>query len=366
MKVTLTSSVRDQIYQDWISTSLGMGTRIPTEMELSAKYSVSVTTIRRAIDKLVQDGLLVRKQGSGTYTIDRKPQTRRVALFVPDIVTTPFYATLARKIEPLLRQQKYASTLVAAADATELNLLDWEQEVRPDGVIICGYVLNDHLLRQKGWPIVVAGGEGESLGDYVNVDLKAGTEAAVHLLIRQGHRRILFLSSRGTTGSRNPHKLPPVESSDRYIGYRRALEQSGLHVDPVLLVDGGAAKRSAYLKMKQIFQAGARDFTAILAWNDQIAEGAAMAAIEAGVRIPQDVSLVGCDNLLSEEDHLLSLTTLDLRIEDIADRTVNLLMQRMERPNAQERQVISLIPTLIERDTTGTVPESATAIQAAG
>jgi LacI family transcriptional regulator len=357
MRATLTNQVRETIKQQ-VYSGLRPGTRIPTEEELSSIHSVSVTTIRRAIDGLVADGLLVRRQGSGTYVTDRrKARNQTVGLVIPDSKFSPFYGRMAAGLTPLLQSHGYSSMLFVAEDIDSLHQAIRSAKKRLDGVIVCGYLIRHEELREERIPYVIAGSEGRIDADCVCFDLSAGTRNAVGHLVELGHREILFLSNLSAEGFEHPKfdMDRPIESNPRFVGYKEALERAGISVRNELVVRAGPSRLSGYQTMKRFLSEGVC-FSAVFAGNDQIAEGAAQAMREAGIEIPEKVSLIGCDNIQDASDRLIALTTIDLRLEDVARRSVELLMDRIERPLANEYRCISLVPQLVPRGTTGPAP----------
>jgi LacI family transcriptional regulator len=104
--------------------------------------------------------------------------------------------------------------------------------------------------------------------------------------------------------------------------------------------------------MKKILKEGKLDYTAIFAGTDVVAEGAILALVEAGIKVPQDVSVIGCDNIADSQDFMIPLTTMSLRISEVATRAVDLLIKRIDQSIEGEYHCISLIPQLVIRSTT--------------
>ncbi len=120
----------------------------------------------------------------------------------------------------------------------------------------------------------------------LDFDNFAGGQMATEHLIELGHRRIALI-----TGD----PLHP-DSNERMRGYRAALDKAGITYDPALVIEGDYSEGSGLSAVERLIEGG-RPFTAIFAANDQMASGAVLGLHRKGVRVPQDVSIVGFDDL---------------------------------------------------------------------
>jgi LacI family transcriptional regulator len=153
----------------------------------------------------------------------------------------------------------------------------------------------------------------------VEYDNGGGAFAATSHLLSAGHERILFLGRR-----------PGYTTADgRLAGYRRALEAHRVPHDPGLEVEGTMEWHEGYRMMKERLAADAPDFTAVFAVNDLIAGGAHRALLERGLRVPDDVSMVGFDDLPPSLD--LNLTTVHLPHEEVGRTAVRLALEHEAR-----------------------------------
>ncbi len=361
MKKTLTEYVRESVRKDYINQENAAGCCLPPEGALAEKYKVSLITLRRAVDALSQEGLLAKKQGKGTFVVD--PQSGKscsIGLVIPENRGSPFYSTLSTLIEPMLRKRGHNVHLFVANDTDTLLKYLSADKNKVDGLLICGYIMRHQLLKKHELPYVLAGTEGSWDADCVSFDLKAGTYKAIRHMIEAGHKNILFLS--------NYHKDDPTlkrlkysfhfQATERYIGYCEALDESGIDFNKQSLLHVGESKRESYLQISKLLTEQKRpDFTAIFASTDLIAEGAIQAIREHGLKVPQDISVMGCDNLRYEKDQVLPLSTLDLRLEEVAGRAIELLMDRIKSPDMEEHRCYALIPRLILRESCGSCPK---------
>ncbi|MEJ5943758.1 LacI family DNA-binding transcriptional regulator [Pseudokineococcus basanitobsidens] len=200
-----------------------------------------------------------------------------------------------------------------------------------------------HLARYAGTPLVTATqavGEEQRVAT-VDVDQEQGVDLAVDHLVALGHRRIGHLAGPSTWRS----------GLVREQAWRRALERHGLPVPAP--VRGDWSPRSGYHGMRELL-AGERP-TAVLAGNDHMAVGAMRALAEAGLRVPQDVSLVGFDDVPEAEYLPVPLTTVRQDFALVAERSVASVVELVERGGDGSRRV-SVPVTFHPRASTGPAP----------
>jgi LacI family transcriptional regulator len=163
----------------------------------------------------------------------------------------------------------------------------------------------------------------------VEYDNEGGAFAATSHLLSAGHRRILCL------GRRPGYSTP----DGRLAGYRRALQAYGIPPDPGLEVDGGIMEwHEGHRMMTERLAAGPPDFTAVFALNDLIAGGARRALVDHGLRMPEDVSMVGFDDLPPSQD--IDLTTVHLPHEEVGRTAVRLTLEHEARGGVPRHVVL--------------------------
>ena len=171
--------------------------------------------------------------------------------------------------------------------------------------------------------------------DYVAADHRLGGFLATEHLVKLGHRRIGCI-----TGS-----MSDYGTKRRLAGYREVLETYGIKFDSSLVYEGLYQLESGYRGAHSLLQ---KDVTAIFAFNDMIAVGVQRAAMERGVSIPQDLSLVGYDDSSIASLCSVPLTTIRQPIEMIGRRACEILMERM-RDSARPHADYYYPPALIQR-----------------
>lgn len=200
------------------------------------------------------------------------------------------------------------------------------------------------LIRQ-GTPLVTTAYHvpGERL-TVVDVDNVGGGFKATQCLIDGGHREIGLIT--GPTDWKS--------SNDRTEGYRQALSQAGIVYRAALVETGDWAYEGGYRAMWRLIEAGPY-FTAIFAENDNMAIGATRALHEAGRRIPDDVAIVGYDDIPAAAYCYPPLTTVRQPMQQVGQVATLLLIESINEPEAEPREVL-LKTELVRRESCGSVP----------
>ncbi len=204
-------------------------------------------------------------------------------------IASPFYSLMLAGIADGLRDSDY-QPVFAEGQPAELVIRALDTFVRRnvEAVIVVGGQMPDQLLLELAarMPLVaiarsIAGREAQCL-QVSNVD---GARAATRHLLALGHTRIAHVSGAASHG----------HSAERLRGYEQALAEAGLRPAPALIVAGDFAEASGYEAIQTLFRRRAR-FSAVFAGNDQMAYGVLLALYRRGLRVPQDVSVVGFDD----------------------------------------------------------------------
>ena len=230
---------------------------------------------------------------------------------VTQAIDSPFYGVALRGIEEALAPAGYSPLFMSGhwnADE-EARCIDVLRARRVDGLIVLTGRLSDAALRSvaKSLPVVVTGRDLKAPHLYaLNFDNVEGARLATHHLVALGHRRIAFIMG-------DPRHPDAVE---RQRGYRDALEAAGLRVDPALVMPGQFSEESGLLAVERLLDSRT-PFSAIFAANDQMAFGAALALHRRGYRVPDDVSLVGFDDLASAQYAIPPLTTVHQPVREL-------------------------------------------------
>lgn len=345
-----------------LSGRLSEGTRLPTELTLAAEHQISRDTVRRALSQLAEEGLLERVQGRGTFV--------RRAIVTPTPDTTP---TFEKRIAIILNRPPTAqlnmNILIAVEQALKLGGYhvsftyaeeDQAQQARDiarfradhvKGLII--FPVSDTTydaaiwqLQEEHFPLVLIDRYYPDLEtDYVGPDnTDGGYRATEHLLIL-GHQRIAFCHSHIET-------LQTTSVSNRWEGYRKALEEYGVVYDESLIVPNRACSKAEVQELYIALLQRPDRPTAIFAANDLVALDILQAARHCGLRVPDDLALVGFDDLNFAAHVHPPLTTVAQSLTDIGLRAGNLLISRIEGQAGSPRH-IELPTHLIVRKSCG-------------
>jgi len=252
-------------------------------------------------------------------------QTRTVGVVVTTI-TDPFIAEVVQGIEDTAHENDYAVILSssAAEPDREIAAVEMLRAKRVDSVIVTssrvGALYLEHLER-IGVPVVLVNNHNEKSGRYtfsVSVDNQHGGCLATRHLIEGGHRRIAYVSG-------------PADHSDnagRLAGYRQALDEAGIAFDPALVVLGNGRLDSgerALLALRSLD----RPPTAVFCYNDMTAIGLLSAARGAGLSVPEDLALVGFDDIPLAHHINPCLTTIAQPQRDMGRRAMNMALALM-------------------------------------
>lgn len=226
-----------------------------------------------------------------------------------------------------------------AADNSYVQLIATR---KVDGLILSSPLVDDQevrLLLNEGTRFVLHGKVDVDGVVSVDVDNEAGAYRAAKHLIDLGHRRIGFISNA-------PFRY--TSSMDRLHGYQRALADAGVAYDASLVSEGNFTDMSGTAAMQAILSAQP---TAVFVGSDTVALGVMQALREAGLRVPQDVSIIGFDNLWIGRHLTPPLTTIDVPARGLGAQAARLLLALLRGDVLPSRQ--STLPTrLIERAST--------------
>jgi LacI family transcriptional regulator len=178
-----------------------------------------------------------------------------------------------------------------------------------DGIILLSGRMSDQtVLGFSGQRPIVSTGRAlqtrTALG--FKLDNEYGAYLAVHHLIELGHRNIAFISGPSNN----------IDAAERLAGYTRALQEADIPFNPELIVEGNYHEASGMLAMNRLFDTG-QQFTGVFAANDLSAYGARLALYRKGIRVPDDISLVGFDDLPGSSYTTPPLTTIRQPLYDI-------------------------------------------------
>ncbi len=352
----LLSEIRERI----LSGELAAGTRLPTEFEIAQQYNISRGTVRQALSLLVNEGLLERIQGSGTFVRQRpQPSEPPASAGAPKsigVILSQAGDELSMRIllgvEQAAKPRGYQiSFAYAEEDAQEMAQDIARLKASTAGLVIFPISDMPHdasiaQLKDENFPFVLVDRYISGLDcDYVVSDnLGGGYRATEHLLIL-GHARIGFAYSQAGG-------LLTTSVRDRYEGYRKALREYNRPYDESLIYHNLPNADEEPERFDQLVTSPDRP-DAIFVVNDGTALGIFQAAQRNGVRVPEDLALVGFDDVSYAAHLSVPLTTVGQQRTEMGLRAGNLLINRIESQVSGAPKHIELPTTLIVRQSCG-------------
>lgn len=266
-------------------------------------------------------------------------RARSVGLMVKE-AHNPFYADVLLGVRDVLGENGY-TLFEGTSEGTyreEGRVLEAFRDHGLAGAIVAPVVEDasdlSHLflVQRRGYPLVLLGEVRGLPVPSVTVDNVRAEKAAVRHLLEGGHERILHVS--GPAYSQH--------SQDRVAGVKEAFSESSLRFHEGMIVEGGARLEDGYRVVKEVFSRGGDLPTAITCFNDLVAIGALRALDELGVSVPDDVSVVGYDDIEMAAYLPTPLTTVHVPSREMGRRAAALLLRQLagDADDTPERVVL--------------------------
>ncbi len=337
--------IRNQIKQRKITDKL------PGERTLAADLGYSYMTIRKAIENLVDEGLLYKVPTKGTYVASRKQnkaKTRTIGYFLDSRIagglSSPYYALIFNALEKAATRNGYS--LVYFTDSDETSLPKTLKKL--DGVIASSFLRVESFIQEiKAVVPVVAidNSPADKTIPSVIIDNFNAEIESVDYLCSLGHQRIGFMTG--------------LEDSDvgknRYEGYKSGLHKHGLTADETLVFRGNFTYGSGVSGVEYFLSLEAeRQPTAIICANDSTALGAMSSLHKAGLNVPEDVSVIGFDDIEIASQITPALTTIAVPVDEIAASAFAMLKRQIDGQSVENRH-IALACHLVKRDSAAKV-----------
>jgi LacI family transcriptional regulator len=278
-------------------------------------------------------------------------QTFVLAVVIPD-VTNPFFAALFRGVEDGASPRGY-NVLLCNTDGSperQSSHLQSLQARRVDGIILASSVLNDptvRWVRDQRLPYVLVNRFSEEGQDpFVGSDDIQGARLATQHLVQLGHRRIGHLAGKATVST----------GVLRRRGYLAALADRGLPADPQLVAESGYTEEGGAQAAERLLSLPDPP-TALFAVTDMTAVGAFGTARRMGVRIPDDVAIVGYNDIPLASRLVPGLTTVRVPIHEFGVGAARLLLEQIDTGAATNRRLV-FTPELVVRGSTVARPDA--------
>lgn len=195
-----------------------------------------------------------------------------------------------------------------------------------DGIILACHAVDDEIvarLQGDDIPFVLVGRHPGAAVSFVDVDSRGAAREAVAHLLAHGYRRIALIGGQ-------PNLIATI---DRHAGYVTALQEAAIPPDPSRILFADFTQRGGYRAMQTLLQDGARRPDAVFAASDAMAIGAMAAIQDAGLRVPDDVAVMGFDGLAEGADTQPPLSTVTQPVADLGREAVRMLITLVEQPD---------------------------------
>ena len=248
-------------------------------------------------------------------------------------IDSPYYGEALRGIEDELHKANYVPLFVSGHwnEDEEKNRLFMLQERKVDGIIVLTGKLADETLIEMAAkiPVVVTGRRLSGAGLFsIDFDNSEGASLAVRHLHALGHRRVAFISG----------PLDHPDAAQRLQGYRAEVNLRGMEIDEDLVEVSDYQEAGGFRAMNNLLSARVQ-FTAVIAANDQMAYGARLALHRSGLRVPEDVSLIGFDDLPHSAFTLPPLTSVRQSVYEIGASAAKAMFDLLNKKNPPSRLV---------------------------
>lgn len=316
-----------------------------TIKDIARLCDVSITTVSRVLNNKTESigAQTVKKVQQKIDELGFRPnliarsmitrQSHTVGLVIPDI-RNPFFSEFARGVEDHMNNQGYGVFLCNTDSSLEKEnqYLDLLQGKLTDGIIFTtqnkletSKYFGDFIKNQ--FPIVLMERYLEGNADIpgIYVDNKGGAADLCRFIISRGHQNIACITG----------PLQTTNARLRLEGYKEALLEAGIKINEQIIIEGNYRYGSGRDGMKNLLDNNKSKFTAVFACNDMMAFGAYETLEEYGLKVPDDISLAGFDNIPFPKVFKPQITTVNLPAYNMGEKSAEMLMKiiRKEKLN---------------------------------
>lgn len=320
----LYQKVFESLKQQIISGEYPPGSLLPSEREIGEIYQVDRTTVRKAFQFLVDEKLVEKHVGKGTVVIYQPddsavlpaPQNGTIAFLLPksnrnsDRITVPFYSQLFYGVEKQCKKAGYSLIYSTLDEADDLKTVLSRNIANLKGIMFVSNISEKHIDQalENNIPSILINGVSDKLIS-ISSDNFTGTYTSCEHLIGLGHKNICVLN-----GIKTYHS-----AKERLTGVRAALKAHNLSLPEKYHIsndswefEGGFDATQAMLSQVSPLP------TAIIAFNDRLANGALQAIQQAGLNVPEDISVIGFDNSDQARYSVPKLSSVEINIPTMA------------------------------------------------
>jgi DNA-binding LacI/PurR family transcriptional regulator len=278
----------------------------------------------------------------------KKKSTNTVGVIVSDLMN-PYYPAMLKGVDDHAIQNNYSLILCNTSNDRNrfLNHLKIMVEKRVDGLILAN-ISNARELKEvesTGLKFVLINRKPSGYDkSYVGIHNQLTSILAIEHLVSHGYKRIAFLSGDSQLST----------FRERKEGFITGMQQNNLMVEQEIIYEGDHTKESGYLMVKDMISKGIRLPDAIFTASDVMAFGAYQALKEQGIRVPNDIALMGNDNVVFSDQFVVPLSTISHPTHEIGVYGMEILLKMLneEKMEGSHKQII-LTPKIIVRNSCG-------------
>ena len=333
-----------------------------TLADVAKRAGVNVSTVSRSLNHETEGQVskatvkkirkIADEMAYSPNTVARGLRTRKsmtIGVIVPDL-TNPIFPPIVRGVDSILFSRGYSALVVNTDNNAEIEnaLFDSLMERQVDGLIIAtGHTERSMIAKyqNQGVKAVLVNREGSGVPfPSVIGDDAAGIAAALEHLAALGHKKILHLAGPTVFSTASVRSVAFTNTAKRLSLSSKIVKASSLSVS------------AGEIAMNNFLEANPKSVTAVLAGNDLLALGVLHSLRKYGLRAPQDISVVGFNNMPFSEDFNPSLTTVSAPHFEMGVESARLLLNQIEGKIASPRK-ITLPVNLLVRESSGPVPK---------
>lgn len=336
---------------------LDIGEQLKSHKELAIEYDVSLITIKSALSQLIDEGMLYSRVGKGTFVADKKPTPaitdhKSIGLVLRDL-KNPFFSLITHTIEEKAYAENY--TILISNSSSQIRKEEGQirnfKKMGAKGLIIASSRKDPEApqiirtLDNENFPYVMVSYVADEDIYYVGTDHEYGAYIATEHLLNQGHTKIGYINS----------PISNILGDVRNRGYVKAMKTYGLDPNPDfhfrLTSDTHPGRYEAGYQLGDKFDALKEKPTAFFTYNDISALGFINRLLQIGYKVPEDVAIVGFDDIEQSAYANVPLTTVHQPVEQIGAAAINKLIAIINNENPPYRTILK--PELVIRKSCG-------------
>lgn len=315
-----------------------------TLKDIAEKVGVTESTVSRVLNGIPKASKETREEifqvaaelGYKPNQIARSLVTKKthtIGLIISDLSNT-YFARVASGIEKVASNYDYSLIIstTGGQEKEELKYINLLKEKQVDGLLFASGRMPEickKLLRETEIPTVVVAREVEEEFPSVHIDNVKESYRAVKYLINSGHKKIAMISGAANDKESGLYRIQ---------GYKQALSDNNLEVQENLIVEGDFKLQSGIEAMEEILKKDS-SITAVFAASDEMGVGAIKAIKKAGLKVPEDISVVGFDNNIISLASDPELSTISQPEEELGWRSMEMLYKVMTGANLKQKKI---------------------------